>query len=180
MAYILAALIWLLMTTTGVWASTDLPEDVMPTLHYLLTRVGNTNAKAFDTKQIEPFIDFLLSPKTEDVVYHADGSFDAPSAYHQFRVNTDLERILGYTLDADIPSFIFWPSSVRTAHWTRVEGGDGRFRRMREMADTVETPFTLNGSEHITITPDQHTGAYYTYDADKAVILTPFNSGKAV
>ncbi len=156
----------------------DLPSDVISTLHYLLDLVKNEDGATYDARHIEPLMTFLLSPKPAGAIYRADDSFDAPSAYNEFTVNTGVQRITDYILDANIPSVFFWPSSLRLARWTRVDGGDQQFNRLRSASAHSNTPLTLKGAEHITITPDQHTGAYYSYDVDRMVILSPYQEGK--
>ncbi len=156
----------------------ELPPDVISTLHYLLDQVNNEDGADYDGRHIEPLMAFLLAPKPTDARYRADDSFDAPSAYNQFTVHTGVQRITDYILDADIPSFFFWPSSLRLSRWTRVDGGDQQFDRLRSTSNGLKSPFILKGAEHITITPDQHTGAYYSYDVDRMVILGPYQTGK--
>jgi len=158
----------------------DLPEDVISTLHYLLDLVNHEDGAAYDAQRIEPLVSFLLSPKPDDVLYRADDSFGAPSAYNQFSVNSGVQRITDYILDADIPSYFFWPSSLRLSRWTRVDGGEQEFDRLRMASGQSNLPYTLKGAEHIAITPDQHTGAYYSYDVDRLVILGPYQSGKVM
>jgi hypothetical protein len=161
-------------------ACTPIPADTMPALHYLFDLAADSDAAAFDARRIEPLMSFFLSSKTTDAIYRADSSFKAPSAYHEFSVNTDLHHMIDYIMDTDIPSYFFWPSSLRLTRWTHVEGGDTQFDRLKSAFDDQEAPFILKGSEYVTITPDQHTGAYYSYDVDKMVLLTPFNEGKAL
>jgi hypothetical protein len=156
----------------------SLPSDVISTLHYLLDLTQTGDDAAWDAQRIAPLMAFLMSPKPEDALYHADGSFDAPSAYNEFTINSSVQRISDYIMDADIPSFFFWPSSLRLARWTAVDGGDRQFDRLRTASRDLKAPFILKGAEHITITPDQHTGAYYSYDVDRMVILSPFRKGK--
>ena len=159
-------------------ARADLPPDVISTLHYLLGLVKAEDDSAFDARRIASLVGFLQSPKPADTLYRADDSFDAPSAYNEFTVNSGVQRITDYILDANIPSFFFWPSSLRLARWTRVGGGDHQFARLRAASHDLKAPFILKGVEHITITPDQYTGAYYSYDVDRMVILSPFGKGK--
>ena len=156
----------------------NLPPDVAPTLKYLLDLVNADHETAVDTQKIDPLINFLLSFHSDNTVYTADASFAAPSAYHQFNINAGLKTIIDYTLDTDIPSFFFWPSSLRLSQWTHVVGGKQQFAKLRAAGDNLKAPFVLRGAEHITITPDQHTGAYYSYDVDKMVILSPYRDGK--
>ena len=151
--------------------SAELPSGVTSTLHYLLDLVNNEDGATYDGR---------LSPKAEGTLYRADDSFGAPSAYNEFIVHSGVQRITDYILDADIPSYFFWPSSLRLSRWTRVDGGDQQFDRLREASHGLNAPILLSGSEHITITPDQHTGAYYSYDVDRMVILGPYQKGKVM
>ena len=160
--------------------STPIPADTMPALHYLFNLADGANGAAFDAQRIVPLMSFFLSPKTTDAIYRADSSFKAPSAYHEFTVNTDLQDMVDYIMDTDIPSYFFWPSSLRLTRWTQVEGGEAQFDRLKGALRDLDEPFILKGTEHITITPDQHTGAYYSYDVDKMVLLTPFQKGRAM
>jgi hypothetical protein len=177
---------WLVLTLSMIDSAAagnkmiDVPPDTLPVLHYLLDLVKKKDAAAFDARRIKPLMAFVQSPKTDGAIYTADGSFDAPSAYDDYVINADLQQILDYTLDADIPSFFFWPSSLRVAHWTRVDGGNQQLDRLRAASNALSQPFIVKGAEQLTITPDQHTGAYYSYDIDKMIILSPFEKGKIV
>jgi hypothetical protein len=182
-AFPLVAAGMLFLMTGHAIASTknkDMPADAMPAMHYMLNLAANPEAATFDPERFEPFISFLLSTKSTDTIYHADRSFNAPSAYHEFTVNRSLQHLVDYTMDNDIPSFFFWPSSLRLTRWTQVDGGDMQFDRLKAASAKPDTRFTLRGTEHVTITPDQHTGAYYSYDVDKLVILVPFQLGRAL
>lgn len=161
-------------------APTAIPGEVMPSLHYLLDLAVCPQGAVFETQRIAPLVAFVQASKPLDTVHAADESFDAPSAYHEFTVNTDLQRLVDYTMDTDIPSFFFWPSSLRMTRWTSVNGGERQFERLKAASSALADPFIFSGTEQVTITPDQHTGAYYTYDVDKMVILTPLLQGKAM
>lgn len=177
---------WLLLTpclagsTVAQNRLKALPPDTLPVLHHLLEFVQKKDGSAFDTLRIAPLVAFIQSPKAADAIYTADASFDAPSAYDEYTVKADLQQIIDYTLDDDIPSFFFWPSSLRTAQWTRVDGGHQQLDRLRAASSGLNKPFIVKGAEQMTITPDQHTGAYYSYDVDKMVILSPYNNGKVM
>ena len=158
----------------------DIPAEVNQTLRSLFDQLDNKGDIAFDAHQIEPIIDFIDSSKSDEGVYSADKSFNAPSAFHQFSVNVGLQQIIDYTLDANIPSFFFWPSSLRLTRWTRVDGGEAQFDRLKAACRQLDAPFIFRGSEHVTITPDQHTGAYYSYDVNKLIILSPCRQGRVM
>ena len=177
------AVAWVLASTPRPVAAAEqgrLPADAAAVLENLLDRTRTQNGDGFDPRCLSPYIDFILSEKPTDTIYRAGSGFNAPSAYHDFRIDADLRRLIDYSLSADIPSFFLWPSSLRLAQWTRVEGGRERFDRLQAAAKQLTEPFILKGAEHVTITPDQHTGAYYSYDVDKLVILAPLGRGMAL
>lgn len=158
--------------------SQPLPDAALTTLHYLLDLAEAGDGTAMDVQRLTPLLAFLESSKTQGALFHGDDSFGAPSAFHQFTVHGGLQRIIDYTLDADIPSIFFWPSSLRTANWTRVDGGEAQFQRLKAASDNLQAPMAISGAEHLSITPDQHTGAYYSYDVDKTIILAPYDGGR--
>ncbi len=158
----------------------DFPPEVNDALHYFLGLIDHGDEIHFDSHRLESIIDFMGSTQSHDAIYHADTSFGVPSAFHRFSVDACLRRIVDYTFDSNIPSFFFWPSSLRLSRWTRVEGGDEQFARMQAASRQLTAPFVLRGAEHITITPDQHTGAYYSYDVDKVIILSPCRQGQVI
>jgi hypothetical protein len=177
---LVAGLLFMAGRADALAKNEDMPADVLPALHYLLDLAKNDKDGAFDAQRIEPFMRFLLSPKPADSLYTTGDSFDAPSAFHEYSIHTGVKEIVDYTLDDDIPSYFFWPSSLRLSRWTRVDGGDRQFGRLKAASNGLNAPFILKGAEHIAITPDQHTGAYYTYDVDKMIILSPFKSGRVM
>ncbi|WP_419661644.1 hypothetical protein [Desulfosarcina variabilis] len=174
------AVLW----TTGVAAESDatlsFPPNVNTALHTLLDLVGQDGDPALDNRQLECIVDFLSADKSDKGIYSADSSFGVPSAFHQFPVKSDLQEIIDYTLDANIPSFFFWPTSLRLTQWTRVDGGDKQFDRLQAASRQLDEPFIFKGAERVTITPDQHTGAYYTYDVNKLIILSPCRQGQVM
>jgi hypothetical protein len=176
----LVGLICLPAAGTSAWAKKKiLPDDVRPVLEYLLDLAKARDQNGFDAKRIGPLLTFVSADQPKGTTYHAGGDFGAPSAYHDYTACTDLKHLMGYLLSTDIPSFFLWPSSIRLSRWIRVDGGHAQLGHLRAAAGLKE-PFLLRGTEHVTITPDQHTGAYYSYDSDKSIILTPYRKGMAL
>ncbi len=158
----------------------ELPPEANAVLHYLLDKNGACDTLDIDIRKLDPLIDFCKTAKTDDSIYTADKSFGAPSAFYRFPVKVGLEDIVDYTLNNHIPSFFFWPSSLRLANWSEVKGGYGQFEKIQDACRNLDEPFYLQGVEQLTITPDQHTGAYYSYAVDKLLILTPFRKGRVL
>lgn len=178
---ILLAAILLVAPCAGAGASpknADLPAEVLPALSYLLDLAEHEGGIDFDAVRMAPFIKFLMSTKPAGTIYSARDGFDAPSAYNEFSVDTDLKRIVSYAVNADIPACTLWPSSLRMSRWTHLRGGDQQLARLRDASTQLKAPFIVQGTERVTITPDQTTGGYYSYNVDKTIIYSPFQKGK--
>jgi hypothetical protein len=156
-----------------------MPTETIPVLDYLMDMVKILDDDHFDVARMTPLMDFITSAKPADTIFTAKGSFNAPSAYSGFSVDTDIRRLVNYTLNADIPAHFLWPSSLRLTTWTHIQGGDDQFQRLQTAAGR-NAPYVLRGVEQVTITPDQHTGAYYSYSVDKLVLLAPYQKGMAL
>ncbi len=93
------------------------------------------------------------------------------SAYYPFSMNVSLERFLRYGYNPDLPAYLLVPNSVRRGEWTLVDGQHKPLPRLWEHLDTLDKPFLVHGVEHEEITPDVFSGAYYSYDMHRALIL---------
>lgn len=178
---ILIAAILLAAPCAGAGGSPEhasLPAEVLPALHYLLDLAEHEGGVDVDAVRMAPFVDFLMSSKPADTIYSAGDGFDAPSAYHEFSVDTDLQRIVSYAVNADIPACTLWPSSLRMSRWTHLRGGDQQLAGLRDATSQLQAPFTVQGTGRVSITPDQTTGGYYSYDVAKTIIYSPFQKGQ--
>ncbi len=169
-----------LFSSINLAAGSDLkeakiPASLNPGLEYLSTLASLDNHGPVDLKLIEKVLDFVVSPKSSSSLYYTDKLFGSPSAYYEFDINTDLEHILQYTYNSDIPSFAFMPSSVRLSYWAQVNGQNQDLPKLWTYISNSACPIVVKGSKHIEITPDQFTGAYYKYDVDKVLILCKFH-----
>ena len=57
-------------------ATVTIPPQPTASIRYLLDLAAQKGETVFDGRQIEPLIDFLVSPKSADTLYRADGSFE--------------------------------------------------------------------------------------------------------
>jgi hypothetical protein len=97
-----------------------------------------------------------------------DGS---TSAYHEFTIERSLADFLKLTYNPDLPSYLTIPSTVRLSFWSQIEGGNRPLPRLWTRLDTLREPYRINGVETVVNTPDLFSGAYYTYDLDRTIIL---------
>lgn len=168
-----------LFSSTHLAAGSDLKEVKIPDslnsgLEYLLSLTSKDKNRPVDLKVIQKVLDFVVSPKNSSSLYYTDKLFGSPSAYYEFDINTDLKSVLEYVYNPDIPSFAFMPSSVRLSYWTQVNGQNQDLPKLWTYISNSDCPIVVKGTEHVEITPDQFTGAYYKYDVEKALILCKF------
>jgi hypothetical protein len=153
------------------FTETKVSDSLSSGLDHLLALADPKNPDIFDLLRIENVLDFVTSSKSDSVLYYADKKFGADSAYNEFDIRSDLNHILRYAYNPDIPSFAFMPSSVRLSYWSEVNGQKQPLPKLWRFLSASASPVIVRGVEHIEITPDLFTGAYYRYDENKTLIL---------
>ena len=162
--------------STPCLAGTDIkeikiPDDLSPGLDHLLTLVSPVNKDSLDIRLIEKFLDFVASPKDSSSIYYEDKRLGATSAYHDFDIHSNLNRILMYAYNPDIPPYAFTPSTLRLSYWSEIEGRKQALPRLWNFLPGLNRPVIVKGVEHEANAPDLFTGSYYGYDVDRALIL---------
>ncbi|PIE69460.1 MAG: hypothetical protein CSA21_02180 [Deltaproteobacteria bacterium] len=94
------------------------------------------------------------------------------AAYYPFSVAISLDRFLRYAYNPDLPSYLVAPNSLRYGRWVKVDGEDKPLPRLWEYLGHLKKPVLVHGVEHEEITPDVFSGGYYSYESDRALILT--------
>ena len=162
-----------LLTKPGMAREESLPDTVQQAIEYLLDVNGSPATKTILPARLSPLVDFILKEKPAESQYVAtsDGLLD-PLVYHEFEVRQSLSTILRYALNPAIPAHVLALSSVRLAYWKEVEGRPGPFpKELSDRLAALQAPFVIHGIEHEEITPDLTSGAYYSYDADRTLII---------
>jgi len=161
---------------TPVYATKDLqetklPDSLSPGLTYLMGLVGPGSRNSFDPAQIAEILAFVQKPKNSTGLYSTDALFEADSAYYEFDIQADLRQVLKLSHNPDIPSFLLMPSSVRLSYWTEINGRKEPLPQLWQMLPDLKQTAMLKGIEHIENTPDIFSGAYYSYDLNRTLIL---------
>lgn len=126
---------------------------------------------AFDPEKVAGVLDFINQPGKNDALYYADSILGTPSAYYEFDIHENLKKIVAYSFNPDIPDIATVPSSVRLLYW--LDAGKNRQSppRIGRYRDRLDSPVVINGLQHMEITPDTHSGAYYAYNLHQTVLL---------
>jgi hypothetical protein len=173
-------LIVMVLVNGGLWPATPgeaaeqpLPESIHPALDYLLDINGSLGTNTVLPTKLATLVDFILQDKPADAQFIAtsDDLLD-PLVYHEFDVRQSLTKILRYAFHPVIPSHILALSSVRLAYWKEVDGQPGPFpKALSDRLANLQAPLVVHGVEHEEITPDLTSGAYYSYDLNRTLIL---------
>jgi len=154
-----------------VLKETKVPDALIPELDHLLTLASPDSKNTFDLRRIEKVLDFVASPKSSSALYYADKKLGANSVYYEFDIQSDLNHILRYAFNPEIPSYTYMPSSVRLSYWSEVNGHKQPLSKLWDSLPNPDSSVIVKVVEHIETTPDLFSGAYYRYDMDKTLIL---------
>jgi len=153
-----------------------LSKELIPGLTHLLDQAAVNPETPFEVQNINKVMDFVASDKDPSTLYHFGiDEFRMNSAYYEFDMKTRIKDILQYMYNPDIPPHAFAPSSVRIAYWKQVNGQNQPLPRLWNQLSNTDSPVVVKGIEHEEITPDLSSGAYYSYDINRALILGKYN-----
>jgi len=168
------AIIFLVSThvhATGKRTEVKLPENISSELIHLLQTVEPGQRRTFTPQITSNILAFMERKKNTNTLYHAGSDGESPSAYHEFDVQRNLEYILKYTFNPDIPCSVMIPNSARLSYWKEVEGYGRKLPRLTDYLSDLNTPIIIKGVEFIENTPDIFSGAYYSYHLYRTLIL---------
>lgn len=100
----------------------------------------------------------------------------AAGAFYTYSLNSTFSDFLNYAYNPDIPPYVTSPSSLQYREWLTPEIKD-EFLSLIEKGDQIDEIDVLRFQESETITPDIHTGGYYTYQQDRLILILPDPSG---
>ncbi len=154
----------------------QIPANLAPGLDYLLTFTQSDRSETFDPQRLDLILRFVDSAKPPSTQYAAPSRVGGHGVYYEFELQRDLEFILRSKYHPDIPTVVFHPTSLRLGYWTEVGGQSGtKLPKLWQDLSLLNNPVVARGSEYVAITPDQFTGAYYTYDIYRALVLFKWN-----
>ena len=181
----LAAGIWLtgLLLSAESLANENLTEVEIPQvlfagLHHFLDLADPDKSVAFDSKKVAGVLDFIHQPGKDASLYYADSILDSPSAYYEFDIHEDLKKVVAYSFNPDIPDIATMPSSARLLYWLDEWGNRQSPPRIGQYLDRLDSPVVIDGLQFVEITPDTHSGAYYTYQMHKTILLFTYRHRK--
>jgi hypothetical protein len=152
-------------------AEQKIPQALSAGLHHFLDLADPAKTVVFDPKKVSGVLDFINQPGKDAALYYADSILGVPSAYHEFDIHENLKKIVAYSFNPDIPDIATVPSSVRLLYWLDALKNRQSSPPIGRYLDRLDSPVVINGLQHMEITPDTHSGAYYAYNLHQIVLL---------
>lgn len=158
-----------------------LPDTIQPGIQYLLKLTGGSRATTIDPRALVALIDFIRQDKSAgDQYFSTSDDLLDPLVYHEFELRQPLATILEYTFNPRIPSHVLALSSIRQSYWKKINGQSQTFPQdIAEHLADLPSPFVIHGIEHEEIAPDLNSGAYYSYDLLRTLVMCQVE-GRAV
>jgi len=183
--FIIAAGMWLMCLLLAIESQADerleevkIPQALFVGLHHFLDLANPAKTVAFDPKKVAGVLDFISQPGKDAALYYADSILRSPSAYYEFDIHQHLKKLVAYSFNPDIPDIATVPSSVRLLYWLDEWKNRQSSPRIQRYLDRLDSPVVIRGLQHMEITPDTHSGAYYAYNTHQTVILFKYRQRK--
>lgn len=160
-------------------AKSTLPPDVQKAVTALLA-LRDPTAPIPDRATLDTFLGFTtspvnLAPAGEKQPYPDNYEKGSGVIWRSRLQNVPLATALSYLYNPKVPNTVVFPSSIRYAAW---QPGSDILTLERplweQFGEHKDAPLVLRGQEKEEITPDDNSGAYYSYLLDRVLLLTEF------
>ncbi|GAB6175619.1 hypothetical protein JCM16814_05100 [Desulfobaculum senezii] len=156
----------------------EVPASIVSTVERLIAMTKDPSA-TFRQQDAAALLDFVGTEKSfdETELPERDG---AQGVCVRSSIDAPLSRILQYGYNPDIPPYVVLPSVVRVSSWYPDSDMLRHRPKLWEAVDETESPVVLRGREFEQITPDSFSGAYYSYDLSRLLIVTSIDGRAAL
>lgn len=178
------AFVMILMVSQSIASENLTVSKITPTVEggvdYLIDYMNSEDKNPIDLKKIENIMDFVGSSNKNKSSYSPRKWRSATPIYQEFKIDTDFSSLLKYTLNPKIPSQVFRPSSLRYSYWKEIDGEKKELPLLWKHSEKLDKPLVIRGTEYEMVTPDTNTGAYYSYDMKRTLILCRHKGRRAL
>ena len=164
----------LLVLAAAFWAPAQARQDreLELALDHVFALSEPGAGGSFDAALAAPIVELVLTREPDGPdAFKPQPRNGCQGAYDAFTVRMGLPRMLQYLYNPKIPAHVMKPASLRSTTWLAAGQQGARLPRLWEALDGLGAPRVVQGLQQDTITPDQHSGAYYSYDLGRALIL---------
>lgn len=152
-------------------AEVKIPAALNPGLLHFLDLADPHKSTTFVPQLVGAVMAFVDGSKDAAALYYANLISGLTSAYYEFDINQNLDRIVKLAFNPDIPCIATMPSSVRLFHWLDAGMNIQEPPQVERYLDRLDDPVLINGLQTVQITPDLNSGAYYDYTLYQTLIL---------
>lgn len=148
------------------------PKELVPAYDNLLSLTKNGRQTPLDADSLDRLLDYVATSKDLGNSLSLGKRKGGASDYYEFTIDRPLKPILKFAFSKDIPSYLTAPSTIRLSYWIGASGVKQPFGLNPDVLDASSEPVIMRGREFLENTPDMNSGAYYSYELDRAVIFT--------
>ena len=153
---------------------TKLDKGVEKSLDHIFN-VLNEGNDVLDVAQLSTMLDFVVNMTTDPKDIAPKKRYSGNGICLRKEVKSDLDRILRYFYNKDIPDQLLCPAVLRVSDWYE----DSEFLQLKrplwdELKELGDTPFIVRGTQFEVNTPDSFAGSYYRYDLNRMIILLKY------
>ena len=147
-----------------------LAKDIEGSLDYLFEVLADKDG-GFDAARIQPMLNFVVGMEDNPKNIAPAKRLGGRGICLRKEVPTDLDRILRYFYNPDIPNFLLCPAVLRLSGWHQGSEFLTRTTGIWEELPDLDEPVLVRGREFEANTPDSFAEAYYSYDLNRLIIL---------
>lgn len=156
----------------------DGPGEPITGFDYLLD-LTQSATPSLDSHRITGILDYVSEKDLDGEPLCQGGLENTPMAYNAIDVNTDMDHLIRYCFNPDIPSCAVAPSLIRLSCWRTVNGASA-LPRLWTRLDDVTDPIVTHSTYYMQNTPDPNSGAYYGYTSRRTLILMKYKGQNAL
>jgi hypothetical protein len=170
--FVLLFCLSLLLQAHASGAAAQNPEELIPAYDNLLSFTKNGSQTPLDADLVEVLLNFVASSKDLGDSLSLGKRQGDTSDYYEFTIDRPLKEILKLAFSKDIPSYTLAPSTLRLSYWIEANGKKQPLELNSDILDASSAPVVMRGLDFLENTPDTNSGAYYSYELDRAFIFT--------
>ncbi|QGY40084.1 hypothetical protein GM415_08070 [Pseudodesulfovibrio cashew] len=150
-----------------------LDKTVEGSLDYLFEVLENPSA-SFDAARLDPMLDLVANGQEDPKDIKPARRFGGNGILLRREVSSDLETIMRYFYNKDIPNFLLCPAVLRLSGWHKGSEFLERKTPLWDELGNLDKPVLTRGSEFEVCTPDSFGEAYFRYDLNRLIVLLKY------
>ncbi len=156
-----------------------LDKNIEKSIDHLFDLLNDTSGQ-LDMPKIQPMLDFVTTTKDDPKDIAPKRRFGGKGICLRAEMKSDLDKILRYFYNPNIPNALLCPAVLRLSGWREGSEFLQRPTPLWDELPTLSEPVLVRGKEFEINTPDSFAEAYYKYDLNRLIILLKHNGKNVV